>query len=155
MLPTHSPAETIAIAPENLEIANTYLQTQDIAQTANDLGIPVEFVADVLNKKDVRTYINTVFFDVGFNNRYKMRAAMDAIIKQKFKEMQESETGSSKDIADLLALSHKMTMDALALELKVEEAKNSHLRTQTNIQINADGGSKYNSLIERLLEANK
>lgn len=152
MLPTHSPAQVVAIAPENLEVANVYLQTQDIEETASTLGLAKDFVTQVLGKREVRSYINAVFFDVGFNNRHRMRAAMDAILKQKFRDMQESEVGSSKDIADLMTLSHKMTMDMLAAEQKLEETKNNNLRSQTNIQIN-DAGTKYNSLIERILES--
>ena len=155
-LPVHTPGENITIAPEHLEVANSYLQTQDSVKTADDLGIDLELVVSILAKRDVRAYINSVFFDLGFNNRGKMRAAMDAILRKKFQEMEESDTGSTKDIADLMALSHKMTMEQLEMERKIEEAKNSNgLKSQVNVQINETGGGNYNSLIERLIEANK
>lgn len=156
-LPIEAPGEAIKISPENLEVANTYLQTLDIVKTANDLGLEIDFVTDILANRDVRAYINAVFFDTGFNNRGRMRAAMDAVLRKKFQEMEESDTGSNKDIAELMALSHKMTMDQIAAEIKLEELKqkNSEVKSQTNIQINDAGGGNYKSLVERLIEANK
>lgn len=154
-LPVHTPGETVSIAPEFLEVANCYLQTQDSVKVASDLGLELDFVQNILARREVRAYINAVFFDVGFNNRGRMRAAMDAILRKKFQEMEESDTGSTKDIADLMALSHKMTMEQMEMERKIEEAKNSNLRSQVNVQINETGGGNYQSLIERLIEANK
>lgn len=154
-LPVHSPGESLTLAPEYLEVANSYLQTQDSVKTADDLGVDLETVLSILAKKEVRSYINAVFFDIGFNNRGRMRAAMDAVLRKKFQEMEESDTGSTKDIADLMALSHKMTMEQLEMERRIEEAKNSGLKSQVNVQINETGGGNYNSLIERLIEANR
>lgn len=154
-LPVHTPGETVSIAPEFLEVANAYLQLQDAVKVSSDLGLELDFVHNILARREVRAYINSVFFDVGFNNRGRMRAAMDAILRKKFQEMEESETGSTKDIAELMALSHKMTMEQMEMERKIEEAKNSNLRSQVNVQINETGGGNYQSLIERLIEANK
>ena len=85
-----------------------------------------------------------------------MREAMDAIIKKKFQDMHESDTGSSKDIAELLALSHKMTMEILDREIQLEKLRaegGGGVKSQVNVQINngLDDGSKYGSLISKLL----
>lgn len=149
-LPTTTPAEVITISPEGLEIANTYLQTQDIKETAETLDMPTELVVQMLGKREIKTYIDNVFLNLGFNNRFKMRRAMDALIQKKFQELEESETGSSKDIAELLALSHKMTMDELSKQLEYEKIRQSNIRSQVNVQIN-DGSTKYESLIQRLI----
>jgi len=156
-LPTATPTETIDIAPEYLEIANTYLQCQDLIKTADDLGVPVDFVSNALARREVRDYVNNVFFTLGFNNRHKMRSAMDAILKKKFTELEESQTGSTKDIADLMALSHKITMEQMEMEFKIMNAGGGP-KSQVNVQINDNnlgGGAKYASLVERLIEANK
>lgn len=154
-LPTAAPAEGLAISPEALEIANCYLQVQDARKVADELDVSVEFVANTLARREVKSYVNQVFFDVGFNNRYAMREAMDAVIKKKFQDMHESDTGSSKDIADLLALSHKMTMELLDREIQLEKLKgeNNSVKSQVNVQINngLDDGSKYGALINKLL----
>jgi hypothetical protein len=98
---THLPAETIKISPESLEIANCYLQLQDARAVAHELSIDPELVTTTLARREVRGYIDQVFFDTGYNNRFLMRQAMDAIIKQKFQELDEAGVGSSKDIAEL------------------------------------------------------
>lgn len=149
-LPTVTPAEVLDISPENLEVANCFLQTQDLVEVANALDLPREVVSQILSRREVKAYIDNVFINVGFNNRFRMREAMDAIIKKKFQELEESETGSSKDIADLLALSHKMTMDELSRQIELEKLRSANVKNQVNVQIN-DAGSKYDNLINRLL----
>lgn len=149
-LPTSSPAEVVDISPEGLEIANCYLQSQDIDKVAEELDISREMVSSYLSKKEIKSYIDNVFMNLGFNNRFKMRRAMDAVLQQKFQEMEESETGSSKDIAELLALSHKMTMDELSRQIELEKLRQSSIKTQTNIQIN-NGDTKYENLIRQLV----
>lgn len=150
---TQSPAEIVQISPEALEIANCYLQLQDCRAVADELDISVELVTQHLDRAEVRAYIDRVFFDTGFNNRHKMRRAMDALIQQKFQELEESGTGSTKDIADLLALSHKMSMELLDRQIQLEKIRSGATKTQTNIQINntVDGG--YQSLLNKLLES--
>lgn len=152
-LPTTLPADSLEISPEALEVANCYLQVQDIKKTAELLDMQPNQVSHYLQRREVKSYIDNVFMDMGFNNRYKMRSAMDAIISQKFKDLEESQTGSSKDIADLLALSHKMRMEELDREIALEKLrKDTAPKSQTNIQINDNGGANYNSLLSKLLE---
>jgi hypothetical protein len=151
---THLPAETLKISPEALEIANCYLQLQDARQVAHELSIDPELVTTTLARKEVRGYIDQVFFDTGYNNRFLMRQAMDAIIRQKFQELDEAGVGSSKDIAELLALSHKMSMDLLDREIQLEKIRqgNPGPQRQVNVQINEGGdGTKYGQLIHKLI----
>ena len=78
---------------------------------------------------------------------------MDAVLKQKFQELEESGMGSTKDIAELLALKHKMTMDELKAQTELEKLRQTNIKNQVNVQIN-DGvsdGSKYSQLIQTLL----
>ncbi len=156
-LPTTTPAETIDISPEALEVANCYLQSnQDISEVANNLDLPVELVTQILAKREVKSYIDHVFYNVGFNNRFKMRSAMDAILKKKFQELEESDMGSTKDIADLLALSHKMTMEEKSKDIELEKLRASNIKNQVNVQINEgfSDNSKYGALIKQLLGVN-
>lgn len=147
----HLPAETVQIAPEALEVANCYLQLQDAKRVADELDLAPTLVTEILSRREVRAYIDHVFMDTGFNNKFEMRAAMDALIKQKFQELHESQTGSTKDIAELLQISHKMSMDLLDREIQLEKLRAGTAPTkQVNVQIN-DDGSKYSSLISRLI----
>jgi len=150
---THLPAETVRISPEALEVANAYLQLNDARQVADELGIDPEVVTSILAKREVKGYIASVFFDSGYNNRFLMRRAMDALIKQKFQELEESQTGSTKDIAELLQMSHKMSMDLLDREIQLEKAKTqTGPQKQVNVQINEGlEGSKYGKLVQQLI----
>ena len=153
MLPTTTPAETLSISPEGLDTANCYLQTPDVAKVADTLGVPPHVIADILDRKEVRAYINSVFFSTGFNNRFQVRDLMDALIKKKLQDMDEAEIGSSKDITELMALSHKITMETLDKEIQLEKIRAGSLKSQVNVQINEGiGGSKYSSLIEQLIK---
>lgn len=152
MLPATTPTETIDISPEALEVANTYLQCQDISSTSEELDIPKEMVTQILSRREVKAYIDNVFLNIGFNNRFRMRKAMDALIKKKFQELEDSEMGSSKDIADLLALSHKMTMEELDRMIKLEQIRQTNVKNQLNVQINNGGGTNYGNLMEALLK---
>ena len=153
-LPTRHPAEGLQISPEALEVANCYLQLQNIAKVAQDLQIPVEQVVEVLERREVKAYLDNVFFDMGFNNRHKMREAMDAIIRQKFQELDEAGIGSNKDIIEILALSHKMSMEYMDKQIQLEKLRGAHFKNQVNVQINdQSGGSNYGNLLERIINA--
>jgi hypothetical protein len=150
-----TPTEVVSISPESLEIANCYLQLQDMRAVSSELDIPISIVSEALNKREVKAYIDNVFFDIGYNNRFKIRQAMDAIIAKKFQDMDEAEMGSGKDIADLLALSHKMSIEYLSKQIEMEKLRQqneTNIRSQTNIQINDNGGTNYTNLLNRLLE---
>lgn len=151
---TASPAEVLAISPENLEVANCFLELQDSKKVADALDIPLDMVTRILARAEIKAYINQVFYEVGFNNRFRMRNLMDTLIKKKLQDMEEAEVGSNKDIVDLIALSHKMSMEQLDKEIQLEKIRaGNNVKTQTNIQIN-DGvgdGSKYGALISKLL----
>jgi len=151
-LPTQTPAEALAISPENLEIANCYLQLQTADAVADELDIPKSLVTQTLARREVKQYIDSVFFDVGYNNRFQMRRAMDALIKKKFQELEEAESGSTKDIAELLMMSHKMTMELLDKQIELEKLQANTIKNQVNVQINEVGdGTRYGQLIKQLV----
>ena len=157
-LPTLASTEAILISPEGLEVANCYLQCQDIRAVAEELSIEVAVVKDILDRREVKAYVDNVFMDVGFNNRFKMRSALDAVIKKKFQDMEEAGVGSNKDISELLALSHKMAMEYMGKQIELEKVRlgieANSIKNQVNVQINEGlGGTKYGELITKLLEA--
>ena len=157
--PTQLPAEYVNISPEALEIANCYLQCQDVRAVAEELEVGVDIVTQALAKREVKAYIDHVYLDVGFSNRFKMRAAVDAIVKKKFQEMEEQGTGQNKDILEILAFSHKMTMEQMDRQIKLEalraekEKPKEAPHNQVNVQIN-DSGSKYDQLLAKLMQPN-
>lgn len=148
------PAETIKIAPEQLEVANCYLQLNDPRKVAEELDLEVDVVTTILKRREVKSYIDSVFMDVGYNNKFLMRRAMDALIKKKFQELEEADVGSNKDISELLALSHKMSMDLLDREIQLAKLQQAPQgpQKQVNVQINEGlDGSKYSELVRKLV----
>lgn len=149
---TTTPAEVLQISPEFLEVANCYLQNQDIVRVAELMDLPVPMVTQILQNKQVKSYIDNVFMNLGFNNQFKMRDAMDAIIRKKFQDLEEADVGSSKDIIEILALSHKMSMEYLQKQIDLEKLQQQNIKSQVNVQINDAGDStKYGQLIKQLV----
>ena len=64
--PTQLPAEYVQISPEALEVANCYLQCQDVREVAESLEVGVDVVTQILAKREVKAYIDHVYLDVGF-----------------------------------------------------------------------------------------
>lgn len=156
MLPIQSPSQAIQISPEALEVANCYLQNPSLDAVVDILGFSKDQITEILDRREVRSYIDQVFLNSGFNNRFKIHQVMDLIIQKKLEELDEAEVGSGKDIADLLLQKHKMTMDELDKQIQLEKVRNAKVQTQVNMQVNEFGdGTKYGSLISKLLGHNK
>ncbi len=162
---TFMPKE-VEITPEGLEIANMYLASSgDCKAVASSLGVPLSKVTKELNRREVKQYIDTIYMDMGYRNRFSLTKTLDSVIAKKLEELEEAEIGSSKDIADLLLLAHKIRMDELEAMLKFEKlhqnrelayAKEHNKIVNTgptiNIQDNSYGGSNYGALLAQLLE---
>jgi hypothetical protein len=154
LLPVNTPAEALAIAPEQLCVANAYLQTPDVTKVSEELDIPRELVVEMLGKREVRAYIDSVFMNLGFNNRFQMRNLMDTIIKKKLQALDEADVSSNKDIIEILALSHKMTIEHMDKEIQLEKVRSGNGKVVTNVQINNDmatQGTRYGALLDQLM----
>lgn len=141
--------DIIKISPESLEIANTYLATGSIVETANILGVQTDQVSTYLNKREVKEYVDQVFLDQGYRNRGKLFALMEEIIESKLEEARESELYTSKDLLEVISQYHKMRMD----EIKVSRPPAEKPQTQINVQNNFDdgfGGGNYGELLRKL-----
>lgn len=153
-VPIVAPAEAVRINPENLQIANAFLELSDIDKVAEALDIPRDIVATTLDKREVRSYVSQMYFNAGFNNRFKLSSLMHAIIERKLKEMDEADVGSGKDIIEIIAQLHKINKDFMDHELAMEKARGgTSVTNQTNIQIN-DSKSNHDTLIEKIIKAN-
>jgi molybdenum cofactor biosynthesis enzyme len=144
-------SKAIAISPEGLDVANKYLEIGSIDATAKAMCISPDKVVDLLNKTEVKRYVDSVYLDMGYRNRNKIAEIMGEMIESKLEEARDSEIYSSKDLADLLQMQHKMRMD----EIKVQnDANNQNIKNQTNVQINdaGFGVGNYGKLMEKLLK---
>ena len=134
------------MAPENLEVANAYLSTGNAIAVASELQITPDKVYEVLEKNEVKEYINSVYLDQGYRNRFRLAELLDEVIEHKIQEARESEVYSSKDLVDIIALAHKITIE------HSKEAKATTNIKQQNVQINSPfGEGNYGKLMEKLL----
>jgi phage terminase small subunit len=115
-------------------------------------------VAEVLNKREIKQYIDTVFLDTGYRNRFKLSETLDLLIEKKLEEAEETQIYTNKDMADLLAMAHKMRIEELKAQTEMEKAKALTVRTQVNIQDNSGlpfGQGNYGKLLEKLMKEDK
>jgi len=147
--------EVTTISPEGLEVANCYLQFGNIRAVCEYMGVAENQVVEVLNKREVKKYIDTVYLDMGYRNKNNIASVLDEMIQSKLEEAQETGVYSSKDLADLLQMAHKMRMDEIKAQADLLKAESTNIRNQTNVQINDAGlpfgQGNYGKLMEKLL----
>ena len=147
--------EVTKISPEGLEVANSYLQFGNIKGVVEQLGVRENAVVEILNKREVKRYIDTVYLDMGYRNKNNIASVLDEMIQSKLEEAQETGVYSNKDLADLLQMAHKMRMDEIKAQAELQKAEATSVKSQTNIQVNEGvpfGQGNYGKLMEKLLK---
>ena len=140
------------MSPEGLEIANSYLEHGNIPAVCRKLGVSENEVSDTLNKREIKQYIDTVFLDTGYRNRFKLSETLDMLIEKKLEEAEETQIYTSKDMADLVQMAHKMRIEEIKAQTEMEKAKAQTVKTQVNIQDNSGlpfGQGNYGELIKK------
>ena len=143
------------MSPEGLEIANAYLEKGSIPAVCSKLGVSENEVSEILNKREIKQYIDTVFLDTGYRNRFKISETMDMLIEKKLEESEETEIYTNKDMADFLQMAHKIRIDEIKAQTDLEKAKSQTVKTQVNIQDNTGtpfGQGNYGQLIKKLMK---
>jgi hypothetical protein len=146
--------EVSTISPEGVEVANCYLQYGNIKDVCAYMSVPETRVVEILNTREVKKYVDTVYLDMGYRNRGNIASVLDEMISAKLEEAQESGMYTSKDLADLMMMAHKMRMDEIKALAELEKAQSTAIRSQTNVQINEGipfGQGNYGKLMEKLL----
>lgn len=142
--------------PESLLIANAYLEHGSVKETSDALGIPVEIIAQELKKREVQSYMTTIFMESGFRSRDKFFGLLDQIVNEKLKEAEETGIVSDEDLLTVLEKVHKMKMAELQMQIKMIELENKANGTkpavQTNIQNNFGGSDGMNTLMNQLMK---
>ena len=147
--------ELTTISPEGLEVANSYLQFGNINGVVQSLGVSEHQVVELLNNREEKKYIYTVYLDMGYRNKNNIAGLLDEMIESKLDEAKETGVYSSKDLADLLQMAHKMRMDEIKAQADLEKAQATNVKSQTNVQINEGvpfGQGNYGKLMEKLLK---
>lgn len=146
--------ELTNISPEGLEVANSYLQYGNIKAVCQELMVTEDKVVEHLNKREVKRYIDTVYLDMGYRNKNNIGSVLDEMIESKLEEVRETGIYSSKDLADLLQMAHKMRMEEIKAQTDLEKVTAGNIKNQTNVQINESipfGQGNYGKLMEKLL----
>jgi molybdenum cofactor biosynthesis enzyme len=147
--------ELTTISPEGLEVANSYLTFGNIRAVVEQLGVQENKVVELLNKREVKKYIDTVYLDMGYRNKNNIAGLLDEMIESKLEEAKESGVYSNKDLADLLQMAHKMRMDEIKAQTELQKAEATNVKSQTNVQINEGlpfGQGNYGKLMDKLLK---
>jgi hypothetical protein len=134
------------IGPEQFDVANAFLEYGTVQDTAEQLQIPQHEVVRVISTSEVKRYLDGVYLDKGYRNRDRIGKVLDQMIDSKLAEAEESGVYTSKDLADLIMMQHKMRMD------EIKAAKEAGPGVAVQVNNNYSGGERYNSLMRDLLE---
>lgn len=149
------------MSPEGMDVIEAYLQCgSDVPSAARSLGMSEITFRDIMNRSEVKNYLNDIFMESGFRNRDRLFGVLDEVIKRKLEELEETGMGSDQDIMDILWKAHKMKMEEMKMMVELEKVK-AAARTpanQTNIQNNIIAGAgdqNYMDLITSLATGGK
>ncbi|QXV77207.1 terminase small subunit [Escherichia phage DaisyDussoix] len=149
------------MSPEGMDVIEAYLQCgSDVPSAARSLGMSGIAFRDIMNRSEVKNYLNDIFMESGFRNRDRLFGVLDEVIKRKLEELEETGMGSDQDIMDILWKAHKMKMEEMKMMVELEKAK-AAVRApanQTNIQNNIIAGAgdqNYMDLITSLATGGK
>jgi len=139
------------ISPEGASIANTYLANAcSLTDSSKALNLPTHEISAVLQQPLIKTYVNSILRESGYRHMVKIAEKLDNLIDRKWKELDEAEIGSNKDIADLLGMHHKMRLEMSRL-LQTDVDKGAVGNTR-NTQVNVYGPGNYGKLMKKLVD---
>jgi len=78
--------EAPPLDPVMLALANDYLSGKGIDELAEEYGISEDRVTSVIEKKEVKNYIDSVFATQGYLNRIKRINLINSVIDQKIQQ---------------------------------------------------------------------
>lgn len=92
--------ETPPLDPVMLALANDYLSGKSIHAIAEEYGISEDRVTSVLEKREIKAYVDGVFATQGYLNRIKRIDLINRVIDSKLEEALETGIYSKKDLLD-------------------------------------------------------
>ena len=131
--------ETPKLDPVLLAIANDYLAGEDVDKISKEYGVSLDRIAAVLDKDDVKKYIDNVYVTQGYLNRVRRMKLVNQVIEQKVQDALESGVWSKRDLLDWMK--HLNDLE--------EVAKPKKTAPQVAIQVN-----NYDKLMKDLFNGN-
>ena len=130
--------EAPALNPVVLALANDYLSGKGVEEIADEYGISEDRVTAVIEKKEVKNYIDSVFATQGYLNRIKRINLINQVIDQKIQEAVETGIYSKKDLLDWMK-----HLQEVETSLKPKQAQGPQVAVQIN---------NYDKLMKDLME---
>ena len=123
--------------PVVLAIANDYLTGKSVEEMSEEYAVSQDRITSVIEKKEVKSYIDNVFATQGYLNRIKRINLINQVIDQKIQDAVETGIYSKKDLLDWMKHLHEVEV---ALKPKTAGP-------QVAVQIN-----NYDKLMQDLME---
>lgn len=92
--------DTPPLDPVVLAIANDFLSGKSIEEMSDEYGVSQDRITSVVEKKEVKIYIDSVFATQGYLNRVKRINLINQVIDQKIADAVETGVYSKKDLLD-------------------------------------------------------
>jgi len=92
--------ESPPLDPVMLAIANDYLSGKSIETISDEYDLTSDRVTSVLEQREVKAYVYSVFATQGYLNRVKRINLINRVIDQKLEEAVETGIYSKKDLLD-------------------------------------------------------
>ena len=92
--------ESPPLDPVMLAIANDYLSGRSVETIAEEYDLPQDRITSVIEQREVKAYIDSVFATQGYLNRVKRINLINRVIDQKIEEAVETGIYSKRDLLD-------------------------------------------------------
>jgi len=129
--------EAPSLDPAILTVANEYLSGESIDTIAKNHALTMDQVTAIIERKDVRSYVDSVYLSQGYLNRVKRLALINRVVDKKLQEAIESDVYSKKDLLDWMKLLNDMETSA---------------RPKRDVGVAIQVNNNYDSLMKDLLE---
>ena len=100
--------EAPALDPILLSVANDSLAGEAVPDMAEKYNVTPDLITQILDNKDVKSYIDNVLLNQGYLNRAKRLGLINRVIEAKLAEALETDVFSKKDLLDWLKHLHEV-----------------------------------------------
>lgn len=129
--------EAPELDPQHLLVANELLTGKSIPQIAEETGLTTDFVTSIVERGEVKRYVDSVYMSQGYLNRARRLKLINKIIDEKLLEAEDTGVYSKKDLLDWM-------------KLLMEMEKNQRPTTPTTaVQVNQT--NNYTNLLDSLM----
>lgn len=134
--------EAPELDPIVLSVANKYIECASLQDIADEYDVPTDVITKTLERKEVQNYINAVFMNQGFINRFRRMKIINDVISQKLQDALETGVYSKEDLLKWMKL-----LDTMETNATTKEKQGPIVAIQVN--------SNYDTLIEDLMKNGK